>query len=256
MFFDAVDGKQLSLSLTWCKGHPTMELVRQYDITAKDAVGNILADALAERAAKEFAVYAEDAFGAKWHFDLVTKIQKMAIIILAETANRQVVKAPRAVRTPTPTLANAALSSQHNITAIGKVLHCFACHQHSAPGAVAARAFLATPCKPDVILSSSYKVGAVRPTRMPRDRVIRVGRQLVHDSHETFIFKGLHFCKKCGCYGVKRLLSLAKPCGPFRKTPEHTQRIRSVVLLLLQGKLPRGVTEHPNHATRFLHLDD
>ena len=256
LFFDAVDGKRLSLSLTWCKGHPTMELVGQYNITAKDAVGNILADALAERAAKEFAVYSEDAFGAKWHFDLVTKIQKRAIIILAETANRQVVKVPRSVRIPAPTLTSAALSSQHNVTAIGKVLHCFACHQHSASGAVAARAFLATPCKPDAIMSSLYKAGAVRPTRMPRDRAIQVGRQVVHDSHEILIFKGLHFCKRCGCYGVKRLLSLAQPCEPAGKTPEHTQRIRNAVLLLLQGKLPRGVAEHPNHPTRFLHLDD
>ena len=255
-FFDAIDSRSLSISLTWCKGHPTIELVRQHAISVNDAVGNILADALAERAAKEFSVYSEDAFGAKWHFDLVNKIQKRAVVILAETANRQVVKTTRAARIPAPTLANAALSSQHRITAIGKVLHCFACQRHSAPGVVAARAFLATPCKPDAILSASYSAGTVRPTRIPPGRVIQIGRQTVHDSHEILIFKGLHFCKKCACYAVKRCLNLAKECEPQGKSPEHTQRIRQAVVSLLQGKLPRGVTEHPNHSTRFLHLDD
>ena len=255
-YFEAVDHKSLVVDLQWCKGHPTMDLVRQHNITARDAVGNILADALAERGAKEFAVYSEDAFGAKWHFDLVSKIQKRAVIILAETANRQVVKAAaRSAKSPLPTVANLSMQSQHNITAIGKVLHCFACHRHSAPGAVAARAFLATPCRPDVVLSSSYTAGAVRPTKIPSDRTIQVGHQVVHSSHEIYIFKGMHFCKKCGNYAVKRLLNLAKECEPRGKTPEHTARIRSAVVSLLQGKLPRGVSEHPNNSTRLLQLD-
>ena len=254
--FSQIRDKQLLLTLRWAKGHAEVEgNVAKYGITPKDATGNILADALANRAAQLHTVYNEDAFSVKWHMDLVDRIQKRAIVILAMTANRvQEQRQPKEDRVTHIPLGGHMMASTHSFTRMGKVLHCFKCHKASPRGLSAIKQWLATECRPDRLLNATYTAGTIRPSRIPPGRNVQIGNTLIHPTHNIMVYRGLHFCKVCSCYASKRLLSLAVACEP-PKSPQDAERRRKAVLALLQGKLPRGVPAFPNSVEKFIDFE-
>ena len=255
--FSTIRTKSLEVTLRWSKGHATMEIVQQYNITAKDALGNLVADSLADRAAQLHQVYQEDAFAIKWHLDLVTRIQKRAIVLLNLFGLREQQKIPKqpAEHTATMSIAAHAMASQHSFTSFGKTLFCYKCHQTSPKGIASIRQWLATSCRPDTMLQATYTAGTVRPTRIPPERAIRVGNATIHPTHIIFIFRGLYFCRNCSCFAIKKLENLARPCDPAGKGPGDAKRKRLAAIALLQGKLPRGVHQWPNSSDHLLLLD-
>ena len=252
--YESIDSKELDIVIRWSKGHPTVDLALKYKITPESAIGNIFADALAGRAADMHAVFSDDSFGALWHFELVTKIQKRAIVILSLLANRQASffkNAPKPALQPALLpITGEVLQSQHKFAAFGRTLHCFACQGHSPVGMAATREWLRSPCRPNVKLASTYVAGAVKPSRLPSDAILKIGKQQVHPSHTIMVFKGLHFCRRCASWASKRLLNLSRPCDPAGRSSEEAHRIRLRAQSLLQGQLPRGLTYWPNDAAR------
>ena len=255
--YELIRTKSLEIFIRWSKGHATEENVRQYGISAKDAFGNIVADSLADRAAQLHQVFQEDAFAAKWHLDLVTRIQKRAIVLLNLFGLREQQKIPKQPidRPATMSIAGHAITSEHAFTCFRKTLFCYKCHQTSPKGVAAIREWLATNCRPDRILQATYTAGTLRPTRIPQDREIRVGNATIHPTHAVMVFRGLYFCRSCSCFAIKKLEKLAKPCNPAGKGPEDAKRKRLAVVALLQGKLPRGVNQWPNSTQRFLCIE-
>ena len=255
--FQLIHSKSLEVSIRWSKGHASEENVLQYAISAKDAFGNTVADSLADRAAQLHQVFTEDAFATKWHLDLVTRIQKRAVILLNLYGLRERQKIPKqnSPKAATMSISGHAIASEHTFTCFGKVLFCYNCHQTSPRGVAATKAWLATACRPDRILQATYTAGTIRPTRVPQSSEIRVGNASIHPTHTIMVFKGLYFCRSCSCYAIKKLEKLARPCDPAGKGPDDALRKRMTVLDFLQGKLPRGVNQWPNSTQRFFTLE-
>ena len=252
--YDVINDRSLKVAFRWSKGHATTDIVAKYAITAKDACGNYMADELANRAANFHEVFGDDEFAVKWHTQLVHRIQARAVTILCLLGLRQVPKTPKAdtIRAASIPLSGQMIQSEHSFTRMGKTLFCFKCHSTSPVGIRAAKEWLRTPCRPDAILASTYSAGTVRPTRIPTGRTIRIGKAEIHPSHRIMVFKGLHFCRDCACYAVKKLENLAIPCVPVGKTAEATRRKKLAVVSLLQGKLPRGISQWPNSTHNFI----
>ena len=79
--------------------------------------------------------------------------------------------------------------------------------------------------------------------------IFQVGSKSIHVSHKLNIFKGLMYCRRCGCRastkGASFIKKLSHPCmPPGAHGLENLKR-------LSQGKLPRRVTQWPLHC-----LDD
>ena len=104
------------------------------------------------------------------------------------------------------------------------------------------------------LLSITYSAGTIRPSRFPSERQVVIGNATVHESHALMVFRGLHFCKKCGSYAVKKLENLARPCDPAGDSPEDAMRKKNAVRAILQGKLPRGLRCYPLSATKLHQL--
>ena len=258
-FYEVVERNFLKIRLRWAKGHASLDVVDRYQITTKDACGNMMADSLAERAASEHEVYAEDAFATKWHIELVSRIQKRAVVLLNLYGLRKPDSSPKESGTKLPRIpvSGQMLASQHSFTCMGRRLFCYRCHQSSPTGVGAAQQWLKTPCNPDRMLMVTYTAGTVRPTRFPAGSKVKVGNAETHPSHKLCVHKGLFFCRECACYATKKLENLAKPCDPTRgKGLDAANRKRSAAISLLQGKLPRGVAAFPNSAEKFLQLAD
>ena len=82
-----------------------------------------------------------------------------------------------------------------------------------------------------------------RKTKMSTEKaqiVHRRGRRL-HGSHALSVFRGLFFCRLCGCYAtaVPKLLKLA-----CEKVPNTAGRF--VLRRLAEGRLPPGVNSWPS----------
>ena len=252
--FEVIESKNLQIDIVWSKGHPNEEALAKYSISYKQAFGNVVADALAQRGAKENMMLEEDRFAVKWHLDLVHRIQQRAVVILSAVCSRcRNVRTLSTTQATMPQLSSAAhaMQSSHTITALGRSLFCSKCHQRSAPGAQAARSWLATMCSPNRILQATYTAGTVRPSRIPPNQAVRVGHRTVHPSHDLMVHQGLHFCRKCGAFASKRLLSLAEQCDPTGKSPQDAERKRKAVISLLRGELPRGVKAFPNSSAKL-----
>ena len=83
-----------------------------------------------------------------------------------------------------------------------------------------------------------------KPRPMPL-ALLHVGSKSVHVSHKINIFRGLMFCRKCGCrastQGANFIKKLSLPCAP--PGPYGIDNLKR----LEQGKLPRRVAEWPLH---------
>ena len=70
-----------------------------------------------------------------------------------------------------------------------------------------------------------------RPTVLPYESM-HIGNQIAHHSHKLMIFRGLVYCKKCGCRGTHHLRKLAMRCEP------HTDYGKISLAKLAKGELP------------------
>ena len=260
--FNLIREKGLTVNIRWAKGHATTQNIDTHRIAAVDAFGNYIADAMANRAALLHQVFAEDSFAIKWHQELVTRIQKRAVVLLSLFGLRTLTK-PRATMQPAqrtradaPSTLGRAIVSEHSFTTMGRTLFCWKCHQTSPPSMREVHQWLDTPCTPDRLLIATYTAGTIRPTRIPQNRSIRVGKATIHPTHTIFVYKGLYFCRACACYAVKKLEKLATPCDPAGRGPEAAKQKRLAVLALLQGKLPKGVSQWPNASSNYLLLEE
>ena len=244
--FNLVEGKSLSLCLRWVKGHCTTdELINRYNMNFYDIVGNLTADALANRAAQLYQCVPQDIIDVQWYYSLVRKIQSRAIAILAAVIPRRGTNPGRTAAIPRPIstpLGVAVLGSQHKFTLFSGSARCYICFETAPRMRSHLLDWLASPCKVDVSLANAFFSGRQRPAKLPLHRPIPVGRQVAHESHSLCVFRGLVYCNSCGYYAHKKMQHLAEPCSV---SPEDKAAVLRV-LNFRRGKLPSGMADWPN----------
>ena len=236
----------ISLQLQWSKGHADdIETYTKYQVTPRNLLGNLVADALAEKGAKLGEVALQDAMNLKWHYSITKQIQSRAIVIFSSVLERasSLAKMPSAHRTPSVTSKGLMLSTRHKVTVSTGVLHCHACLQQSTPCEKGRRDFLRSECRPDKHMLQAMVVGSTKPTALPPGRSVRIGHQPLDSSHTLKVYKGLIFCTNCGYNASAKAQKLAHACQ-VRDKQEAMKR----VIRLLQGKLPSGLSSWPNES--------
>ena len=236
---------QVRLKLSWVKGHAdNVHTYVKFSLTPQDLVGNLLADVLAGWASRLYQVWKHDAYAVKWYFATIQRVQARAVVILSQVLGVRTAFSTEDARPARPRplpIGAHALSSQHTVRTLGWVLHCVRCLRHSPAGAQAARSWLASPCRPDAVLSQTMRFAAIRPTVVPRGTRVVIGRATVHESHELHVYRGLYYCRLCGYHGSAKMQKLVATC-----TRLSGRAAIDRVLALKRGRLPSGLREWPN----------
>ena len=245
--FDCIEKRALSLQLLWSKGHADdLETFVSYNVTARNLLGNLCADALARRGAEGGQVSLQDAMDLKWHHALVKRIQARAVVILNTTqskTSKQACEKVRPEKVRKVTVAGLAIATEHRFTTLSRTLHCYVCLRHSGHTQAARRAFLQSPCKVDVSMTDTIFRGRFKPATVPQETTVQVGRAELHSSHRVKVYRGLYYCAVCGYYAHAKAQKLSSPC---QKSLEGERR----ALRLNQGKLPSGMSTWPNDPSR------
>ena len=242
--FDIIASKELVVKLTWIKSHWNVGMAEQYPLHPIDLLGNTIADKLADAAASQYRVLHNDSMDLLFYYELIRKIQARALTILSIVIPSNVVVArpksqsiPRVAR---PTIGAAALGTSHAITTFSNLMVCRACHQRAPVGRDNIIRWLASTCTPEPSLKYAYFSGKTRPVDLPNSGAVRVGRQVIHQTHKLKVHKGLIFCVQCGYYASNRGIRLISECT------ERGPTARNRVLNHFRGILPSGVAEWPN----------
>ena len=174
-----------AVEISWCKAHITSDNFHQFKSTPEILVGNAVADALAKKGASVFPA-AND-----WvKMDQIAWAVQQAHLchLAAQAAPRSVSALPedvllaaRRIRKRECTILENA--STHSLVPVGKGYHCRVC-ENSTPPRGALDWLRSTIC------SGS-------PSSHPADPV-RVGRQMLHESHRLRFHRGVYWCTSCG----------------------------------------------------------
>ena len=80
-----------------------------------------------------------------------------------------------------------------------------------------------------------------RPVPLPFEE-LHIGNKFTHISHQLNKFRGLIYCRRCGCRAGNAILkNLSTPCQPPSATYGRLSLSR-----LREGKLPPGLLEFPD----------
>ena len=112
---------------------------------------------------------------------------------------------------------------------------CTRCCQSHPRTYKAAALWLATSC-------SAIGTCSDRLTHLPLS-VRQLGNNIAHHSHSLFIFRGLHFCSKCGGTGAFKFHKLANRCSPVT---DKLSRGAVTIDRLSRGLLPSMMSEWPD----------
>ena len=243
--FSRLGEGRIVLEITWIKGHAEQEDVfRKYDVQPVDLVGNLVADALANRAADTYKVWEQDAFTVKWYYSVTRRVQARAVCIFTECLESRQAFTPQVAKVPRPLSLSTtaeAMQSQHKFMAIGSTLHCYVCHQHSSSEPLRKLEWLKSPCVPDIHMARTVYFAATKPMKVPQGKTVSIGRAQLHESHSLSLYKGLYFCANCGYNASAKAQKLRVECGGMT-----TKAAKDRVMALLRGKLPSGMSRWPN----------
>ena len=175
------------LKFSWCKAHITPDNFHQFDMTPEILVGNAVADALAKKGASVFPA-ANDWVKMDRITWAVQQRMYATSILAAQAAPRSVSAHPedvllaaRRIRKRERTILENA--STHSLVPVGKGYHCHVC-ENSTPARGALDWLRNTICSGP-------------PSSRPSDPV-RVGHQMLHESHRLRFHRGVCWCTSCG----------------------------------------------------------
>ena len=230
----------------WIKAHATPLIVQHCLVSLGDLRGNACADALADRAAEQWQIFPQDAQNVFWHMAVLQQIQKRCVSILihvAGSAQEGRERRHRTVRLPRLPATGAAIGSDHALLLLGNMWRCAFCQVARRASASDLREWFASECTPFSMVSYSLRMGEVRPTEVPYGYPIRSGKHVLHESHASVTYKGLIFCRRCGCYstGAPKLLKAQCAGVPNGSTRARLWRLR-------RGLLPHAMQQWPNEA--------
>ena len=179
-------------------------------------MGNMCADALADRAADEQEVDRGIAQELLSQVAALQRVQKRTVAILALVARSAKAghkdPAPRKLERPSFPGA-AALSSQHKTAHIGSMIWCHVCQQARAASQTQVLAeWLDTPCRGYTDFAARSFVAAIQPRSLPHNCAVHIGRAEVHATHKLWRFRAVFWCDACGASAVVKPQHLREPC--------------------------------------------
>ena len=207
---------------------------RPPSVSLDDLKGNRLADELAGGAARRFALPLHVAGPYLYYARLVKRIQHRlttVLISLPDRAKPKHLAAP--VRIKRPPITELIEESQHLIHADSNRVGCLRCHNNFSAADPQLKQWLLTSC-------CAIATSSDRPVPLPFEE-LHIGNKFTHISHQLNKFRGLVYCRKCGCRAGRSLLrNLSGRCMP----PSDYGLLS--IQKLQDGKLPPGLTTWPD----------
>ena len=131
--------------------------------------------------------------------------------------------------------------SQHVVVFQKRLIVCTRCCQSHPRTYKSASLWLATSC-------SAIGTCSDRHTYLPFS-VRQLGNHIAHHSHSLFIFRGLHFCSKCGGTGAFKFHKLANRCI---HVTDKLSRGAVTIDRISRGLLPNMMSEWPDERLQNL----
>ena len=198
-----------------------------------DIAANKIADTLAGEAAKRCNLPMHITSAYLYHYRLTKRIQYRLATILVQLPHRTKAAVEPAHPVNIPPLDDILAETRHVLYRRADKICCAGCSNQFSAKDPNLRAWLATYC-------SSAGSDRDRPIPLPFEEV-HIGNRFTHISHRLNRYRGLVYCRKCGCRaGKSRLGKLCEPCLP------PTEYGQASILALLQGKLPPGLDKWPD----------
>ena len=220
--------KQLSVQVRWMPSHLKDGVkVRPSDTTDLDIEGNDKADSLADTAASFLKIPDHAAKKYIKHASLVITIQKRLATILMYLPKRTKIHEEKIPKTK-ESILEILENTSHTISCIKDRYHCSSCLSTFKMSDPSAKHWLKTSCTRS---PAQAEVTIHKPVKISQP--IHIGNQTSHSSHEIYKYKGVVYCNKCGCYGVKKLTHLSKKC-------EAQTAAGKLVLQCIEQDIPPG----------------
>ena len=205
------------------------------NVTREDILGNRLADELAGKAATRFRLPLHITGPYIYYISVVERIQhRLASIITnlpARVKNDR--RVTRSVPMPFPSVSELITESQHVVHSDGSRVSCARCHNSFAACDPNLKLWLRTAC-------SAIASCADRPVPLPFEE-LHIGNKFTHISHQLNKYRGLVYCRRCGCRaGSAVLRNLSERCKP--PTSYGTLSIKA----LQDGRLPPNLSAWPD----------
>ena len=208
--FSVTIKKAIKLTVRWMPSHLKDEGVLSPGVSRGDVHGNGLADDLAGKAAERFTLPLHVTGPYLYHVSLTKKIQHRLATILINLSSRTkpncVVKSKPAPIT-SPSVHELMAESQHILHSDAKRVGCVRCHSSFLLSDPAFPHWVKSRC---AAIATSYD----RPVSLPFEE-LHIGNQYTHISHQLNKFRGLIYCRKCGCRAGRALIrKLSDKCQP------------------------------------------
>jgi hypothetical protein len=164
------------------------------DITALDIKGNEFADLQAGKAAENHVVNLNASSHYLWYINHARRIQQRPVVIMCslEARKKPQVEDPIQRMLPkSPAIETLFPFSSHVPCHNGNSIMCARCSCSYPRNHEYIRKWLISECP---MLNSTID----RPRPLSAE-IFQVGRKSIHVSHKLNIFKGLMYCRRCGC---------------------------------------------------------
>jgi hypothetical protein len=234
--FHIIRLKSINFTLRWMPSHLKVTDELPPGVTRLDVIGNDFADKEAGKAAIKHGVDLNASVNVLYYRNLARRIQQriVAIIQSLDKRKREVKEVKVLIPKPDPQAlfpfsSHAAFVCGNNI----KCARCFANMDKHNPGV---RQWLLRDC-PNINQDSD------RPKPLAHE-YCHFGSKPLHISHRLNIFKGLVYCRRCGCKTTSHtgLKGLAGQCMAPSNFGIRTLKALS------EGKLPPKVMSWPADA--------
>jgi len=231
--FDTLFQKGVQLSVRWMPSHLDNPNVLPEGVSEFDVFANDQADEYARIAAQQCQVPKPVAANFVNVVELAREVQQRLATILVNFPDRVGSRSERTshhVRIP---LDDLLARTSHKLVKSGNRYACSVCLNNFSIKDASLKHWLQTTCHTDTQPPHLYK-----PIKCTDNT--HFGNQMSHISHDTYNYRGLLYCDKCGARsGVNQIRKLARPCEAI------TDSGKNVLACIRKGIRPPGVAMWP-----------
>jgi len=223
--------KAIRLTVRWMPSHLKPTDVRPPGVSPLDVQGNAHADDLAGKAAKAACVPLHVSTPYLANVWLTKKIQYRLATILVHLPNREKAHRNKSATALKPDIQSLRAATSHTLAEDGNRVRCSDCHSSFLQADPSFQHWLQSPC-------SGIGPSCDKPTPINFDG-LHIGNSVTHHSHKLHKYRGLVYCKRCGCRAGLSLRKLSKPCRP------PTTYGATAIAAISAGKLPPRLSQWP-----------
>jgi len=228
--------KNISLTVRWMPSHTDETDELPAGVTRRDVVGNNFADIEAGKAALLYEVDLNASSMMLHYRALAGRIQRRIVAILQSLPQRKQFDKPLRIPFRKADLESLFQHSQHVLFFSGDNVCCARCQSSYHIKSPHVRKWMLNDCP-------NIGDNCDRPRPVPPD-FLNIGSKSIHHTHSLNIFKGLIYCRTCGCRaqsgrGSGFIKKLAHQCQP------PTDYGKSSIKALHAGKKPPNFGQWP-----------